>query len=72
MVERPQGSEKVPWATASSVEALVEEVAGLQKVMERQVELHLEFGETVARESGKGTRKGARGGGDVLRKLILT
>ena len=38
-----QRSEKALWANASSVEALMEEVAWLQRAMERQAELLLEL-----------------------------
>jgi len=41
-VVKGQGSEKVLWDKASSVEALMEEVTKLQRAMERQVELLLE------------------------------
>ena len=41
--ERPPGVEKVPWANVSSMEALVEEVTGLWRAMERQFELLLEL-----------------------------
>jgi len=38
-----QGSEEIPWAKTLTVEALVEEIAGLQRAMERQSELLLEL-----------------------------
>ena len=58
-----QGSEETPWAKVLTVEALVEEVAGLQRAMERQSELLLEL---VKLQRGNPVEEPGREPGEIL------